>query len=76
MIEFTKVDLARLENVIKAVKRGKYELEGEEILAFAQSFAWLSALFDKIQSDISQPKIAHESTNEPEKKTIEKKSKK
>lgn len=76
MIEFNKVDLARLENVIKALKRGKYELEGDEILAFAQSFAWLSSLFDKMQADIAKPKVEPEPIKEPEPKTTEKKSKK
>jgi hypothetical protein len=76
MIEFNKVDLARLETVMKALKRGKYELEGDEVLAFSQSFAWLSSLFDKIQADILKPKIEQDSIKEPEPKANEKKTKK
>lgn len=52
MPEFTKTDLARCETVMKALKRGKYELEGDEILAFAQAFAWLSAQFERIRSEV------------------------
>lgn len=55
MLEFTKIDLARCETVIKALKRGKYELEGDEVLAFAQAFAWLSQAFDRISFDLNKP---------------------
>lgn len=51
MLEFSKLDLARLETVMKALKRGKYELEGDEVLAFAQAFAYLSSLYEKIKTD-------------------------
>jgi hypothetical protein len=60
MLEFTKTDLARCETVIKALKRGKYELEGDEVLAFAQAFSWLSNTFDRIHADINTPKVAEE----------------
>lgn len=55
MLEFTKSDLARLDTTMKALKRGKYELEGEEVLAFAQAFAYVSDLFDRIKADIENP---------------------
>jgi hypothetical protein len=55
MLEFTKVDLARAETVMKALKRGKYELEGDEVLAFAQAFAWISVVFDRIKADLETP---------------------
>lgn len=55
MIEFTKPDLNKLITVMAALKRGKFELEGEEVLAMAQSFAWLSQLADKIKADIEKP---------------------
>jgi hypothetical protein len=52
-MEVTKTDLARLETVMKILKRGKYELEGEEVLAFAQAFHWVSATFDKIAQHLA-----------------------
>jgi len=57
MLEFTKTDLARCDTVMKALKRGKYELEGEEVLAFAQAFAWLSAHYELMKNDIEAPPI-------------------
>jgi hypothetical protein len=54
-MEVTKTDLARLETVMKILKRGKYELEGEEVLAFAQAFHWVSATFDKITQHLATP---------------------
>lgn len=64
MIEFTKPDLNKLITVMAALKRGKYELEGEEVLAFAQSFAWLSQLSDKVKADLEKPL---EAPSEPKK---------
>ncbi len=54
-MEFTKTDLARLETVMKILKRGKYDLEGEEVLAFAQAFHWVSATFDRIKEHLMTP---------------------
>lgn len=67
MIEFTKGDLHKIVNVMAALKKGKYEVEGEEILAFAQSFAWLSQLADKIKVEIEKP-IAQVEETKPERK--------
>lgn len=55
MIEVTKGDLHKVINVMAALKRGKYEVDGEEVLALAQSFAWLSQFADKIKADLEQP---------------------
>lgn len=56
MIEFTKGDLNKLVTAMAIFKRGKYDLEGEEILAAAQSFAWLSQLAEKIKTNLeAQP---------------------
>lgn len=56
MIEFTKGDLVKLTNIMGALKRGKYDLEGDEVLALAQSFAWISQLADRIKADLDAPK--------------------
>ena len=52
-MQFTKTDLARLEQLLKALRRGKYELEGEEVLAFAQCFAWASTLHEAIKDSLT-----------------------
>lgn len=68
-MEVTKVDIARAENVIRALKRGKFEVEGEEILAFAQSFAWLGELIGRVQAalapKVEPPPAADQSTVKP-----------
>ncbi len=62
MLEVTKTDLVRCDTVLKALRRGKYELEGEEVLAFAQAFGWLADHHEKIKAALA-PK---ESTPAPE----------
>lgn len=53
MLEVTKVDLARADVLLKSLKRCKVsDLEGEEILAFAQSWHWLVTIFDRIKEDL------------------------
>lgn len=54
-MEFTKTDLVRLETVLKMVRRGKYELEGEEVLAFAQAYAWGTGMMDRIKVALEAP---------------------
>ncbi len=55
MLELTKTDLARLDNVRKALLKGKYELEGDEVLAFAQSFHWLNAHYERVKAALEAP---------------------
>lgn len=72
-MEFTKTDLARLETVMKILKRGKYELEGEEVLAFAQAFHWVSATFDKIREHLTTPPpVVKPAPLEPKKEKVKK----
>jgi hypothetical protein len=55
MIEFTKIDLARMDTILKMVRRGKYELEGEEVLAFAQAYAWAMTTMDRMKASLEAP---------------------
>jgi len=43
-MEFTKQDLVQCENLIKALKKGTFQLEGVEVLALAQAMTWLGKL--------------------------------
>lgn len=52
-MEVTKLDLTRADNLIKMLKRGKYELEGEEVLGFAQTFHWVATLKLKIEDELA-----------------------
>jgi len=49
-IEVTDVDSARVGVLMTALKRGKWELEGEEILAFAQVFSWAAELQGRLKA--------------------------
>jgi hypothetical protein len=54
-IPVSQLDAARLKTVLSALKRGKWELEGEEVLAFAQAFAWASDLSEAIKKALIEP---------------------
>lgn len=50
----TAVDLKRLNVILSALKKGRWELEGEEVLAFAQAFSWAAETHDKITIELHQ----------------------
>ena len=54
-IEVNKTDLIRLENLMKIIKRGKFELEGEEILGMAQVITWLSLKYTEVEKALQPP---------------------
>lgn len=56
-MEFTKQDLAQCDNLIKALKKGTFQLEGMEVLALAQAMSWLSKLQGVIAASV-EPKPA------------------
>lgn len=48
-----KSEIIAIENVLKLLRRGKWELEGDEILAFYRSFEFLIKKLNELkQSDI------------------------
>ncbi len=49
---FEEKDLTQVKNLIKVLKQGKWELGGEEILAFQQLFSWAIGLHIKIDNDL------------------------
>lgn len=52
MEPFNKQDIVHLENLIKALRKAKFELEGLEVLALSDVFKWVSNLHQKIAEDI------------------------
>lgn len=44
-----KIDKVKIENILKLLRRGKYELGGEEVLAFHQCFEYLVRLLQEIK---------------------------
>lgn len=53
MLEKTKI-----ENILRLLRRGKWELEGEEVLAFYQCFDYLSRVLKEMNMAEEQKKIA------------------
>ena len=47
-IAVAATDLTRLKVILSAMKKGKWELEGEEVLAFAQAFGWAAEVHERI----------------------------
>lgn len=53
VLQVTATDIARIKTVLSALKRGKWtELEGEEILAFAQAFGWTAQLASRLEASL------------------------
>lgn len=48
-MEVAKTDLTRCETALAALKRGKFELDGTEVMAVAQSITWLSTLHERLK---------------------------
>lgn len=48
MKKWSQQDLNQVRNIIVALKKAKYEVQGEEILAFGQAVRWISMLHDEI----------------------------
>jgi len=55
MLEVTKSDLIRCENLVKAIKRGEFKLEGEEVMALSQAITWAANLHERIKEAL-EPK--------------------
>lgn len=51
---FNQEDLAHADNLVRALKKGKYELEGMEVLALADAMRWLSRLTKVITIDLEE----------------------
>lgn len=54
-MEVTKTDLIRATVVLTALRRGKYDMQGDEVLAFAQAFTWLTELHDRVKLSLEPP---------------------
>lgn len=53
---FIKDDLNHSQNLIRALGKGKFELEGLEILALSDAMRWLSKLSQAIAKDLEDKK--------------------
>lgn len=53
-MEFTKQDINHAENLIKALKKGTYNFDGMEALAFAELLKWVNRLVIHVQSEVQK----------------------
>lgn len=51
---FDKRDLAHCDNLIRAIKKAKFELDGMEVLAFAEVMKWVNGLYGQIKADLEE----------------------
>lgn len=58
-------DLTQMENLMKALKRAKFELEGLEVLALADIFKWFSKFGQMMQIDIQQQEEQEKKASQP-----------
>jgi hypothetical protein len=50
---FEKTDQVQVDNLIRALKKAKFEVEGLEVLALADVYRWVNHLKVKIDADLS-----------------------
>jgi hypothetical protein len=68
-MKFNKNDLIHSRNLIKALGKGKWELEGLEILAFADMMKWIGNLQKNIETDLTSEEAAEKAKIEEQQKT-------
>ena len=53
-MKFNKIDLAHSRNMLKVLGKGKWKLDGMEILAFAEMMRWFSGIQKNIEMELAQ----------------------
>ena len=51
-MEFNKQDLIQVENLIKAYKKGSFNLDGMEVLAMSDCMRWLGGLQQILSTEL------------------------
>lgn len=64
-MEVTKVDLMRADTILRVIRRGQFDLEGEEVLAFAQAYHWQAELVGRIKKELETPPPAPTPIEQP-----------
>lgn len=54
MAKLTKQDIMNATNVQKLLRRGKFELEGDEAIVFASLFGWLDTIRVRAEEDFKE----------------------
>ena len=53
-MKFEKKDLIQAENVAKALRKAKYDVNGDEVLALSQMFNWVGGLIIEIKKELEE----------------------
>ena len=67
-MKFTKADLTQSGNLIKALRKGQFTLDGMEVLAFSDVMRWVSQLHKVIENQViedSKPPVVVSETKPP-----------
>lgn len=54
MAKLTKQDMVQAINVQKLLRRGKFELEGDEAIVFSSLFNWVDSVRTRAEADIKE----------------------
>lgn len=69
-MEFTKQDISQIDNLIKALKKGTYTLEGLEVLALADCFKWTNRLLNIATEEVKHKELMEKMALEAPKPTV------
>lgn len=70
-----KQEKAIIENALRLLRKGKYELSGDEALVFHQCFSYLIEKLKKLDQPLPIPQEVKPVIQEPEQKSQKKKGK-
>lgn len=56
-MKFEKGDLVHCKNLVTALKKAKFEVEGLEVLALSDVYKWVSNLQQNIEQELTAPPI-------------------
>jgi hypothetical protein len=56
-MKFEKGDLTHCQNLVRALTKAKFEVEGLEVLALADVYKWVSNLQRTIEQELAAPPI-------------------
>jgi len=64
-MHYNKQSLVNADNLIKIIKRAKFELTGIEALAFAESCRWFNELYKEIEFEVNKPNLQMNEVKDP-----------
>lgn len=70
-MKFSKNDLSHSRNMLKALGKGEWKLDGMEVLAFADMMRWFASVQKAIEMEVSTDEAAEKAKIEQQKKLAE-----